>query len=85
MDLQDVSGRFYLLGSAGLLYTLDGQGMSSTGSTPVDLGWFPVEYSGYGLSVPRTGTLPGDVMDVVFPSGNGSQWLYLRLDLTDAP
>ncbi len=82
---QDASGRFYLLGSAGRLYLLDSQGMSVTGSRPVDLGGFTVEYSGYGVSVPRTGTPPGDVMDVVFPSANGRQWLYLRLDLGEEP
>jgi uncharacterized protein YrrD len=41
-----------------------------------------VEYSGFGVSVPRTGTLLGNVMDVVFPSANGTKWLYFQLDFS---
>jgi hypothetical protein len=78
---QDDEERFYILGSAGMLYTLDRDGMSVVERTPLDLGGFSVEYSGPAVSVPRTGTPRGDVMDVVFPSGNGRQWLYFQLDL----
>jgi hypothetical protein len=42
---------------------------------------YTVEYSGYGISAPRTGTLPGNVLDVVFPSDNGSKWIYFQLTL----
>jgi hypothetical protein len=79
---QDSQERFYLLGSAGLLYPLGDDGMTVGEPVSLDLGGYTVEYSGFGVSVPRTGTPRSDVMDVVFPSGNGTQWLYFRLDLS---
>jgi hypothetical protein len=77
---QDRSGRFYLLGSLGFLYPMGQEGMSLGDPIKLDFGGHKVEYSGFALSVPRTGTPLRDVMDVVFPSDNGRSWLYFQLD-----
>jgi hypothetical protein len=79
---QDKQERFYLLGSSGRLYPLDQEGASFGNPIVLDLGGYEVEYSGFGLSVPRTGTPLSDVMDVVFPSADGTKWLYFQLDLS---
>ena len=47
----------------------------------LDTGGYQVEYSGFGISVPRTGTPLSNVLDVGFPSDNGAKWIYFRLDL----
>jgi len=77
---QDNSERFYLLGQSGLLYLMDQEGQKLGTPIKLDLGGHKVEYSGYYLSVPRTGTSLSDVMDIVFPSDNGRSWLYFQLD-----
>lgn len=74
---------FYLLGSFGLLYPMDAEGMKLGDPITLDFGRYQVEYSGFGLSVPRTGTPLSDVMDVVFPSSNGASWIYFQLDFSD--
>lgn len=76
---QDSRRRFYILGSAGVLYPVADDGVTLGEPISLDLGGHKVEYSGYGLSVPRTGTPLSDVMDVVFPSDNGKAWIYFRL------
>lgn len=78
---QDVTGRFYLLGSTGWMYPLDDNGERPGDPVRIDLGGHEVEYSGYGLSVPRTGTPLSNTIDVVFPSGNETQWLYLQIQV----
>ncbi len=77
---QDSQERFYLLGQSGLLYPMDQEGKHLGDPIKLDLGGHQVEYSGYYLSVPRTGTPLSDIMDVVFPSDNGKGWLYFQLD-----
>jgi len=79
---QDNQERFYLLGSSGLLYPMDSNGEQLKDPTRLDLQGYEVEYSGFGISVPRTGTPLSDVMDIVFPSGNETQWLYFQLDFS---
>jgi hypothetical protein len=79
---QDGQGRFYLLGSAGWIHPMDREGIHFGQPARLELGGFEVEYSGFGLSVPRTGTPPGDVMDVVFPSSDGNAWIYFQLDFS---
>lgn len=79
---QDQKGRFYLLGSSGLLYPLGMDGISTDKSIALDLGGNRVEYSGFGVSVPRTGTPLSNVIDVVFPSAGGTKWLYFQLDFS---
>jgi hypothetical protein len=80
---QDSKERFYLLGSSGLLFPMDRNGEQLGEPIQLDLGGHEVEYSGYGLSVPRTGTPLRDTMEVVFPSGNETQWLYFQLRFAD--
>jgi len=84
---QDKKERFYLLTSNGYLYPMDKDGIELGEPLQLDLGLgrlsSVVEYSGFGLSVPRTGTPLSDVMDVVFPSSNGSAWMYFQLDFSD--
>jgi hypothetical protein len=65
------------------LYLLDAYGEDPVTSISIDLGGYEVEYSGYGLSVPRTGTPLSNVMDVVFTSGNESQWLYFQIEFVE--
>ena len=73
---------FYLLGSSGLLYPMDAEGIKLEDPIMLDFGRYQVAYSGFGLSVPRTGTPLSDVMDVVFPSSNGAAWVYFQLDFS---
>ena len=80
---QDEHARFYLLGSSGRLYFLDANGEDVLRTISLDLGGYEVEYSGYGLSVPRTGTPRSNRMDVVFTSGNESQWLYFQIEFEE--
>jgi len=42
-----------------------------------------VEYSGFGVAVPRTGTPPSHFVDAVFPSDQGRMWIYCRIVLYD--
>lgn len=76
---QDDRKNFWILGSAGLIYPLGPDGLTVGQPTKLDLQGHEVEYSGFALSVPRTGTLPGNFIDVVFPSGKGTQWIYCRI------
>jgi hypothetical protein len=78
---QDAGGRFYILGSSGLLYPAGMDGLTLGTPLQIDLGNYTVEYSGFGISAPRTGTLPGNVLDVVFPSSGGHMWIYFQLTL----
>jgi hypothetical protein len=80
---QDRKGRFYLLVSLGLLYPMGTDGISVGKPIALNLGGNQVEYSGFGLSVPRTGTPLSNVMDVVFPSGKGTKWIYFQLIFPD--
>ena len=80
---QDVERRFFILGSYGLLYPAGMDGLTLGTPLQIDLQGNPVEYSGYGISAPRTGTLPGNVLDVVFPTSGGSKWIYFQLTLPD--
>ena len=78
---QDAQGDFYLLTSSGRLYRAGDNGVNLSKPIILDLGGYQVEYSGFGVSVPRTGTHLGNVLDVVFPSDNGAKWIYFQLDL----
>jgi hypothetical protein len=83
---QDSQGRFYLLGSLGLLYPMDQEGQSIGDPMKLDLEGHEllqgVGQGQYGLSVPRTGTPLSDVMDVGFVSDDGKSWNYFQLDFS---
>lgn len=77
---QDRRGNFYILGSAGRLARLSKDGSRVNGGLlELDLGGREVDFSGFGVSVPRTGSVRGDGIEVVFPSG--TTWAYFRLRL----
>lgn len=80
---QDKKERYYLLGSAGFLYPLDQDGIELGEPVQLDFARYDVEYSGFGLSVPRTGTPLSDVLDVVFPTNGGTAWVYFQLDFSE--
>ena len=61
---------------------MDQNGEKVKAPIQLDLAGYEVEYSGFGLSVPRTGTPLSNTVDVVFPSGNETQWLYFQLDFS---
>ena len=79
---QDKQEQFYLLGSSGVLYPMDQNGEKVKAPIQLNLEGHEVEYSGFGLSVPRTGTPLSNTIDVVFPSGNETQWLYFQLNFS---
>lgn len=79
---QDKKERFYLLCESGLLYPMDEEGIKLARPIQLDFGRYQVEYSGFGLSVPRTGTQLSNVIDVVFPSSNGAAWVYFQLNFS---
>ena len=75
---QNAGGQFYLLGSSGILYPAGSDGATFGTPIPLDLQGYNVEYSGFGISAPRTGTLPKNILDVVFPSNNGQDWIRFQ-------
>ncbi len=82
---QDANANFYLICSAGLIYPAGKNGLSLGKPTKINLSNFPVEYSGFHLSVPRTGTQPSNQIDVVFPTRNGRLWVYFRITMPNIP
>jgi hypothetical protein len=80
---QDTEGRFYILGSSGLLYPAGKDGVTLGIPIKIDLSGYTVEYSGYGISVPRTGSPLSNILDVVFPSDYGAKWIYFQLPLPE--
>lgn len=77
---QDYRGRFYLLSSSGQLFPMDSNGFELSKPIQLDLEGYSVDYSGFGISVPRTGTQPSRFMEVVFPAENSHKWVYFRLE-----
>jgi hypothetical protein len=78
---QDDRGSFYLLGSDGIIFSGGNDAVSFDRKTRLKLRWKQVEYPGFGLSVPRTGTPRSNIIDFVFPSGGGEKWIYGRIVL----
>lgn len=78
---QDDDSVFYLLGSDGVIFQGDREGISFRNKTRLSFGGHQVEYAGFSIAAPRTGSAPGGVMDVVFPSGGGARWIYLQIAL----
>lgn len=81
---QDDRGRFYLLGSSAIIYPVSGTDFTAGPGTPLDFQGYEVEYSGFGVAAPRTGTRSANVADVVFPSGGGRLWVYCRILLYES-
>ncbi len=79
--LQNTNGDFYLMGSSGLLYPAGEDGVDLGTPIIIDLQGYVVEHTGFGITSPRTGTPVSNIVDVVFPSGDGTQWVYFQLSL----
>ncbi len=80
---QDWNERFFLLGDTGLIYLLANDGFTTVDSIQIDFQGYHIEYSGFGISVPRTGTPLSDVLDVVFPTNGGKDWIYFSIPLAE--
>lgn len=76
---QDADERYFLLSSSGHLFRLGNDGLTIGEPLPLNMEGHEVEYSGFAIAAPRTGTQPGNTLDVVFPSGNESDWIYFQL------
>jgi hypothetical protein len=81
---QDERGQFYLLGSDGVIFSGGTEAVSFKKKSRLRLGRHPVEDAGFGISAPRTGTPPAQVMDFVYPAGGGTKWIYGRIVLHEA-
>ncbi len=42
-----------------------------------------VEYSGFYITVPRTGSALSDTFDVVFPSDKETKWIYFQFTVPE--
>lgn len=80
---QNKNGKIFILGSYGALYPAGEDGFTLGEPIIIIQDSFLVEYSGFGISAPRTGTVTSNTLDVVFPSGKGKQWIYFQLKLPD--
>ena len=80
---QDENERFFILGDTGRIYLLLDDGYTVVDSVQIDMQGYTVEYSGYGISAPRTGTPLAPILDVVFPTNNGKDWIYFSLPLDE--
>jgi hypothetical protein len=80
---QDSYHRFFIIDDNGMLYLLDAGGKLPIDSVQLDLKNYPVNYAGYGLAVPRTGSRLSNKMDVVFPSHQGKFYVYFQLKMDD--
>ena len=78
---QDSQGQFYILGSSGVLFPAGDDGITLGEPILIDLQGYVVESTGFGVSVPRTGTVVENNMDLVFPSNDGTSWIYFNLPL----
>jgi len=80
---EDINQRCFILDDSGILYHLDKDSYAPIDSVRIDLQEYTVNYSGFGLAVPRTGTKLSNKMDVVFPSHDGIYYVYFQLDIED--
>ena len=79
--LQNANGNFFLLGSSGVLYPTGADGLILGTPINIDLKGYVVGYTGFGITSPRTGTPLSNIVDVVYPSGDGMQWVYFQITL----
>ena len=83
--IQDDMGRFYIIGDSGLLYSVGDDGRVLGRSSRLNLAGNKVEYSGFGLAAPRTGSPTSNFIDAVFPSNGGKKWIYCCIVLSPSP
>jgi len=80
---QDGLKRLFVIGTSGWIYGMDREDFSVKDSVQLLLEDYEVEYSGYGLSVPRTGSPLSNDIDVVFPSHKSKYWVYFHMDMAE--
>jgi len=80
---QDGRKRLFVIGTSGWIYGMDREDCSVKDSVQLLLEDYEVEYSGYGLSVPRTGSPLSNDIDVVFPSHKSKYWVYFHMDMAE--
>jgi hypothetical protein len=78
---QDKEEKFYILTSSGHIYYAGESGTDLGVAQKLDLNGYEVEYSGFSIAAPRTGTEPANFIDAVFPTDNGRKWVYCRIAL----
>ncbi|HAW50741.1 MAG TPA: hypothetical protein DCX54_00195 [Flavobacteriales bacterium] len=78
--IQIPSGSFYLLGSSGFIFPAGKDGKTFGQPYKIDLDGCLVEYSGYSISSPRTGTSRTNIVDVMFPTEGGKIWRYFNIE-----
>lgn len=78
---QDGDDKFWILGSGGYLFPAGDDGFDLGAPYPVDLGGYEVSYAGLYITCPRHGTKIDRTVDVVFPTDNGTTWMYFSVDL----
>ncbi len=76
---QDDRGVFYFLGSDGVIYSGGTDGVSFKNKIRLKLDRNLVDVPGFGISASRTGTAPGNIVDVVFQSEGSAKWIYGRI------
>jgi hypothetical protein len=80
---QDKHQRYFILDDNGILYLLNEDSFTPKDAVELDLNDYQVNYSGFGLSVPRTGTKLSNTMHVVYPSREGKYYMYFQLKMED--
>ena len=81
---EDASGRFWLIDCDGKLYPAGTDGLTLGNPIQLDLGGFTVQYQGYAIALPRTGTPLSNTVDITFHSGSDmSELVYVQLKLPD--
>jgi hypothetical protein len=78
---EDSAENVYLLASSGQIYYAGKTGLDLGGAQQLDLNGYEVEYSGFSIAAPRTGTAPDNFIDAVFPTDSGRKWVYCRIAL----
>lgn len=78
---QDKEEKFYFLTSSGHIHYAGENGTDLGVAQKLDLNGYEVEYSGFSIAAPRTGTEPANFIDAVFPTDNGRKWVYCRISL----
>lgn len=80
---QDKNLRYFILDDNGMIYRLDKKAKTQVDSVQINLKNYSVNFAGYGLTVPRTGSKLSNKMDIVFPSHDGRYYVYFQLKLDD--
>ncbi|MBN1292762.1 MAG: T9SS type A sorting domain-containing protein [Candidatus Latescibacteria bacterium] len=78
---QDDRGQFFLLSSTGLLFPAGDNGISYGEPLELDFQGHQVEYSGFWLATPRSGTPRDSIIDGAFSTNGGTSVIYFRLTL----